>query len=623
MSPRRRASPTRPGAAGAGAGPGPGAANAGPGGAHASARGLRKLVVVLGDQLSHDSPALAELDPDRDVVLMTEVDQESTHVPSHKQRTTLFLSAMRHFAAELRARGVQLRYVTLDDPANTHTFTGEVERAVRDLTREGRGVELVQLLEPGEYRVQAEVDAWEARLGMPVRVLSDPHFLTSREEFAGWAAGKQAFVMETFYRWQRKRLKVLVDEAGVPEGGTWNLDEENRKSFGAKGPSPLPPKPVAFPPDEITREVMEVVQRRFAKNPGSLEGFRWPVTRADALRALKDFVERRLPLFGPYEDAMWQGEPWLYHSLLSSSLNLKLLDPRECVAAAVKAYRTGRAPLQSVEGFVRQIIGWREFIRGVYWREGAEYASRNGLNQNEPLPWLYWSGRTDMNCMRQCVGEVLSHSFGHHIQRLMVTGNFALLLGVHPKAVSDWYLAMYVDAVEWATLPNTLGMSQHADARRPGGPGVVGTKPYVASGQYVNRMSNYCRGCRYDPGKRVGDDACPFTTLYWDFLHRHRATLEKNQRMTMSLKNLDRLAAQELVQVSVRARSLRETLGKTSRDPLASETGEVEAERAGTRDAQVGPAPGSGAKPTRPGKTPRRGRESDGGGEETIFGAQS
>lgn len=564
---------------------------------------LRTLAIVLGDQLDLDSPVLRDLVDGRDSVLMMEVAEESRHVPSHKQRTVLFLSAMRHFAAELRSRrpGLALRYVELDDPANTHSFAGEVARHLASFATRARP-ERVRLLEPGEHRVLKIAQGWSS-LGVKVEIVADPHFLTSRDEFAAWAnntpiggAGsggaanaakpgkaskpRAALVMEYFYRWQRERLGILVEEDGTPVGGEWNLDKENRESFGKAGPSPRPPRPVRFAPDEITRGVIAAVEKVLPGNPGAagpgpggtLENFGWPVTRAQALECLRDFIEKRLPNFGPYEDAMWSGEPYVYHSLLSGPLNLKLLNPRECVDAALKAYEKGRAPLQSVEGFIRQIIGWREYIRGVYWLEGEGYAKRNTLGHTLALPEMYWTGTTDMACMRACIGQVLDVGYGHHIQRLMVTGNFALTLGVHPKAVSDWYLGMYVDGVEWATLPNTLGMSQHGDAPGSGddvegraspraGKPVVGTKPYISGGGYVSRMSNYCTMCKYDPSKRTGDDACPFTVLYWDFLDRHRARFEKNPRMATVVKNLDRFGEAGLTQIRVTAKSVRRRVG--------------------------------------------------------------
>lgn len=523
---------------------------------------VRALVVVLGDQLDERSSAFDAFDPARDAVLMMEVAEESRHVPSHAQRTVLFLSAMRHFAAGLAGRGVRVRYVTLDDPANTGSFSGEVARAAREL----RPQRLV-LVEPGEHRVSAAARGWAGSLGLPVDIRPDRHFLTTDEQFAAWARGRKALTMEYFYREQRQRLNVLMEPDGEPTGGAWNFDAENRESFGKTGPKPPPPRPVRFAPDAITLGVIDAVRRVLPELPGRLAdpaSFGWPVTREQALEQLRDFVDNRLALFGPFEDAMWTGEPFLYHSLLSAPLNLKLLDPRECVEAALEAFRSGRAPLRSVEGFVRQIIGWREFMRGVYRLEGPGYESRNHLGHRGRLPEFYWTGNTDMACLRECVGQVLDHAFGHHIQRLMVTGNFALISGVHPRAVSDWYLGMYVDAVDWVTLPNTLGMSQHADAPESGprkGSPVVGTKPYISGGAYISRMSNYCGSCRYDPSRRTGEKACPFTVFYWDFLSRHRARFERNPRMAQMIRNLDRFPKEELVQITSTAGALRRRLG--------------------------------------------------------------
>jgi deoxyribodipyrimidine photolyase-related protein len=315
--------------------------------------------------------------------------------------------------------------------------------------------------------------------------------------------------------------------------------------------------------------VLAAIKRVLPELPGALESFAWPVTREQALAALDDFITHRLPRFGPFEDAMWTSEPTLYHSTLSSSLNLKLLNPRECCERAVEAYRDGKAPLQSVEAFVRQIIGWREFIRGVYWLEGPAYADRNGLDQQGELPSFYWTADTDMACMKACVGQVLDTGFGHHIQRLMVTGNFALISGVNPRAVSDWYLGMFVDGVDWVTLPNALGMVMHADRRTgaaKGVTGLVGTKPYAASGKYIQRMSNYCTGCRYDPAERGGKSACPVTVFYWDFLIRTREQLAQNQRMAMILKNVDRMTPQARIQITMDADLLRKKFGINRKD---------------------------------------------------------
>jgi deoxyribodipyrimidine photolyase-related protein len=495
---------------------------------------------------------------------MMEVANESLHVPSHIQRTALFLSAMRHFAAELVRRKHQVRYVELDDPENTGAFDTEIIRAISAL----KPAEIL-CTHPGEWRVLNMLKQVRDQSGVPLRILPDEHFVTTPQEFAAWAHGRQSLTMEFFYREQRRRTGYLMNGSGKsakPEGGEWNFDKENRLPFRSSGPDPRPRPPLAFPADKTTRSVLSAIRSVLPNLPGTPDSFAWPVTRAQAIAALDDFVANRLAQFGPFEDAMWKGEPTLYHSTLSSALNLKLLDPRECCERAVQAYNAGKVPLQSAEAFVRQIIGWREFIRGVYWLEGPEYGNRNGLEQHGSLPEFYWSGKTDMACMKACLDQVIDTGFGHHIQRLMVTGNFALISGVAPRAVSDWYLGMFVDGVDWVTLPNALGMVMHAD-RRPEAAhnitGLVGTKPYAASGKYIERMSNYCNDCRFDPAERTGNNACPFTVFYWDFLIRNRKRLGDNQRMTMILKNLDRFTPQTTTQITIDADLLRRKLGIT------------------------------------------------------------
>jgi deoxyribodipyrimidine photolyase-related protein len=524
-----------------------------------------RLIIVFGDQLDLDSAIIRELGPD-DTVLMMEVATESRHVPSHVQRTALFLSAMRHFSEELVRRKLRVRYITLDDPENTGAFETEITRAVAAL----KPSEMV-CTHPGEWRVLAMLHRVRDSTGIPLSILPDEHFLTTPEEFATWASGRRTLTMEFFYREQRRKTGYLMEGTSRnarPAGGVWNFDKDNRLPFGKQGPSPRPRPPLRFKPDETTRDVLAAMRRALPDLPGAADSFGWPVTRKQALAALDDFVTHRLARFGPFEDAMWTSEPTIYHSTLSSSLNLKLLNPRECCERAIAAYREGKAPLQSVEAYVRQIIGWREFIRGVYWLEGPAYAVRNGLDQHRELPPLYWTADTDMACMKACVGQVLDTGFGHHIQRLMVTGNFALISGVHPRAVSDWYLGMFVDGVHWVTLPNALGMVMHADRRKTAGKGVtglVGTKPYAASGKYIERMSNYCTGCRYDPSERSGPSACPVTVFYWDFLIRTREHLAQNQRMAMILKNVDRMTPETRTQITIDADLLRRKLGITAK----------------------------------------------------------
>lgn len=509
----------------------------------------RRLVLVLGDQLDTGGAAFDGFDAERDAVWMAEVEEEATHVRCHKLRIAVFFAAMRHFRDELCERGREVRYTEMPRCRSRDRGASLAAVLARDL-RELRPGKVV-LTRPGDHRVLASLAETTRKLDVEFEVREDRHFYSTPADFSAWAEGRKQLVQESFYRMLRRRHHILVTEDGEPEGGRWNLDQENRETFGRQGPGRIRP-PGRFTPDATTRDVLTLVEARFGDHPGSLEYFGLPVTRRDAKRLLREFVRQRLPDFGTYEDAMWAGEPFLFHSRLSLALNLKLLDPRECVAAAVAAYEAGAAPLNSVEGFVRQIVGWREFVRGIYWHFMPEYIERNALGcEDRDVPSFFWDGRTDMRCVRDGMQSVLDHGYAHHIVRLMVLGLFAQLLGVHPRRFHDWHMALYLDAVDWASLPNTLGMSQYGDG------GVVGTKPYCASGAYVERMSNYCSDCRYDPKKAVGEQACPFTTLYWDFLARHRRRLATNRRMAMQMRNLERKPAADLSAIRRQARALR------------------------------------------------------------------
>lgn len=498
-----------------------------------SAKPVRRLVFVLGDQLNRDSAVFDGHDPQLDMVFMAEVAHESTKVKSHKARTTLFLSAMRHFRDSLLNDKFRVDYLEIDQAAGTATLGAALSEAID----RHRPAEIV-VCEPGEHAVEMEIREAAQTKGASLRIDPDRHFLTSKDDFKAFAKGRKALRLEHFYRPLRAKLGILMDGA-QPAGGQWNYDHDNRGSFGKAGPGLLP-APVSFSPDRLTRKVMDSVESMFAGHPGDLSQFDWPVTRDQALEALEDFVAHRLPLFGQYQDAMWQGQPWLYHSRLSAALNLKLLNPMEVARKAEEAYRSGAAPLSSVEGFVRQIVGWREYVRGIYWMHMPGYLALNRLGANLPLPGFYWTGKTDMACLADAIGQTLRLGYAHHIQRLMVTGLFAMLLGVNPKMVHEWYLAVYVDAVEWVELPNTLGMSQYGDG------GVMASKPYAASGKYIERMGNHCRQCRFDPGVATGPKACPFTTLYWDFVDRHRDLIAGNPRMLMQVKNLDGKGGEEI-----------------------------------------------------------------------------
>ena len=505
---------------------------------------LRTLVLVLGDQLDLDASAFDGFDAAQDAVWMAEVNEESNHVWSAKPRIAMFLAAMRHFAVALRGAGRLLHYRQLDDPGNLGSLAAELQAAIKKLAPQR-----LVMTAPGDWRVLQSLKAAAVGAGLALELRDDRHFYTTVRDFAAHAKGRKVVRLEYFYRELRQRHGILMRD-GKPEAGQWNFDADNREAFGAAGPAGLPAR-ASFEPDALTREVINLVNHHFAQHPGQLDSFAWPVTREAALQALQLFIEQRLPLFGRYEDAMWPGEPWLYHSHLSAALNLKLLNPREVVQAAEAAYHAGRAPLQSVEGFVRQILGWREYVRGIYWTQMPGYVGLNALAAQHDLPAWYWTGQTDMACLRDTLTQTLQHGYAHHIQRLMVTGLFTLLLGVRPQAVHAWYLAVYVDAVEWVELPNTLGMSQYGDG------GLMASKPYVATGKYIQRMGGPCAGCRYDPAQREGERACPYTTLYWDFLMRHETLLQKNPRMALQVKNLARLTDAQKLAVTQRAQAIR------------------------------------------------------------------
>ena len=467
--------------------------------------------------------SLVDLDPERDVVLIVEVRDEATYVRHHKQKIVFLFSAMRHFAAELEAEGVRVDYVHLDAQGNTGSLTGELDRAVA-----GHRPSRVVVTEPGEWRVWAMMQAWRESLPVPIEIRDDNRFLCPRADFATWAEGRHHLRMETFYRGMRRRTGLLMD-GPEPVGGQWNFDHDNRKRL-PKGH--VPPERIGFTPDAVTQAVIGLVQTEFADHFGDVEGFSWPVTRKEALTALKHFIRHRLPTFGSYQDAMRQGEPFLYHALISPALNAGLLSAEEVCRAAEGAHRDGKAPLNSAEGFIRQILGWREYVRGLYWARMPEYRDTNVLEARRDLPWFFWSGTTDLNCLAQVVSETRAHAYAHHIQRLMVTGNFALLAGLDPAQVEEWYLIVFADAYEWVELPNVHGMVLWADG------GVMGSKPYAASGAYIDRMSDYCSHCTYDVKAKAGATACPFNYLYWNFLLENETRLSGNPRMAMPYRTL-------------------------------------------------------------------------------------
>jgi deoxyribodipyrimidine photolyase-related protein len=479
------------------------------------------LVLVLGDQLSCDIAALRAADKARDVVVMAEVMGEGTSVPHHPQKIALILSAMRHFADTLRADGWTVAYSTLDDPENSQTLSGEILRRAAE-----HGASEVIATHPGEWRVLTDLEA----LPVSVRILPDDRFVCSHADFALWAKDRKALRMEYFYRDMRRKTGLMMD-GDKPTGGQWNFDHDNRKP--AK-PDLLRPRPLRFAPDAVTEQVLDMVAARF-RHFGTLRPFGWAVDRAGALEALSHFVSHALPSFGDEQDAMLADDPTLSHALISPYLHLGLLAPLEVCRAVEAEWQAGRVPINAAEGFIRQIIGWREFIRGIWAIAGPDYMTRNALAHDRALPQLYWGKPTKMACLSHAVAQTRDMAYAHHIQRLMVTGNFALLAGVNPAAVHEWYLSVYIDAFEWVEAPNTIGMSQFADG------GMVGSKPYVSSGAYINRMSDYCKGCAYKVADKTGPDACPFNLLYWHFLIRHRDRFARNPRMGQMYHTWDKM----------------------------------------------------------------------------------
>jgi deoxyribodipyrimidine photolyase-related protein len=501
-----------------------------------------KTVVLLGDQLSSRVSSLSGVDKRESVVLMAESLARARKLRYHKQKLVLVWSAMRHFAEELRKNGYEVDYY------ESQPNLRKALRSHRKKYKTGR----LRLMDSAEFGVSTRLAESARSEGFEVEITPNNLFLSDKGEFARDTKGKKTLLMESFYRKMRRKTGLLMDGEG-PEGGRWNYDRENRER---------PPKDHVFPevalfePDETTRKVIDFVQRRFPKHWGSMDGFGWPVTRAGAKRFLKDFLDHRLDLFGPYEDAIVSGESTLYHSLLSPLINLGLLTPLEVCRAAEQRYRKKRARLNSVEGFIRQIIGWREFIYQVYHLEMPEYMESNFFGADLPLPEFYWSGETDMYCVSDAIGALHRNGINHHIQRLMITGNFALLAGINPQEVNRWYELAYIDAYEWVVSPNVLGMALYADG------GLLATKPYASSANYINKMSDCCNRCKYDRRKATGDDACPFNSLYWDFVARNRKHFKKNPRMNMILSLLSKKKSTDRRAIQGHATKLRSMIAR-------------------------------------------------------------
>ncbi|MBJ7263084.1 MAG: cryptochrome/photolyase family protein [Burkholderiaceae bacterium] len=484
------------------------------------------LRLVLGDQLNPNHSWLAQVDASVVYVLM-EVRQETDYVLHHAQKILAIFAAMRDFACQLRAAGHRVRYVKLDDFSNRQSITDNLEALVTHYR-----AQQVQWQFPDEWRLDKLLQDWSANQSFKCEPFDTEHFLTGRADLEELMGERKQWLMEHFYRHMRRRWNVLIAADGKPEGGQWNYDHDNRKPW-----SGIPPEPEDRRPSHDHRKLWKMVQDAGVQSFGDslAAAFRWPLNREEALKCLDAFIKDALPHFGNYEDALASTAPRLFHSLLSFALNVKMLCPLEIVQRAESAYHSGAAPLAAVEGFVRQIMGWREYMRGIYWARMPGYDTHNALEHYTPLPHWFWSGDTRMNCLHLAITQSLKTAHAHHIQRLMVIGNFSLLAGLDPKALHRWYLGIYIDAFEWVELPNTLGMSQRADG------GLIATKPYVSSAAYINRMSDYCSNCAYDSQKKVGDNACPFNALYWNFFERHAEKFDNNRRLGMVYNQLKKM----------------------------------------------------------------------------------
>ncbi len=502
---------------------------------------MGRTIWILGDQLSHSHPALRAGRKAEDRVLMIESRKRGGHVRYHRQKLVLIYAAMRHFARELQAAGWQVDYHRLE---TTEDFRSGWERYL-----DVGGSRDVVMAEPNNFFEQRAVEAIGRKLKVEIRFLPTGQFLVGRDEFAEWARGRKGLRMEDHYRRVREEFSILVDQDGEPEGGTWNYDHDNRQTFSAwkseAGSTPL--ETLREKPDELTREVMDEVERYFPEAPGSANGFWLPVTRDGARRWLARFVSERLENFGNFQDVMVAGERTLFHSVISPMLNVGLLLPMECVDAALGAYREDGAPLAATEGFVRQIIGWREFINGVYWLRMPEYLELNALGAERELPEFFYSGETSLNCLHETISQVVETGYNHHIQRLMILGNFLLLTGVRPGEALRWFTEMYLDAHEWVMAGNVIGMALHADG------GFMASKPYVGAAAYISKMSNYCDGCVYDPKRKSGEGACPFNLLYWNFYDQHQERFVRNPRTAMVVRSWLKRAEEEREQIVTEA----------------------------------------------------------------------
>ncbi|WP_293776379.1 cryptochrome/photolyase family protein [uncultured Oxalicibacterium sp.] len=484
--------------------------------------------LILGDQLNPEHSWFSETRDDV-IYLMMEVRQETDYVLHHAQKIIAIFAGMRDFARHLETHGHRVHYLQIDDKENLPSLTANLDQLLATYKASG-----FEYQAPDEWRLDEQLARYVEKLHIPARMVDTEHFYTARDEAFLLFEGRQQWLMEHFYRQMRIKHNVLMSGPRKPVGAKWNFDHDNRKSWSGTPREPEDIRPL-HDHSALWQQISDAGVKSFGRPSAS--AIPWPLNRQEALAQLTHFIDEVLPHFGDFQDAMHTQAPRLFHSLLSFALNTKMLNPLEVVQAAEEAYRRGHAPLPAVEGFIRQILGWREYVRGVYWAYMPGYDKRNVFKHDTPLPPWFWDGKTKMRCLSHAIGQSLDDAHAHHIQRLMIIGNFALLAGLAPKEVHEWYLGVYIDAFEWVELPNTLGMSQFVDH------GMLATKPYVSSAAYIHRMSDYCKGCHYDRRKREGDDACPFNALYWDFFDRHAALLDSNQRLGMVYRQLEKMDA--------------------------------------------------------------------------------
>ncbi len=498
------------------------------------------LRLVLGDQLNEKHPWFQQVNPEVLYVMM-EIRPEATYVTHHIQKLLGFFGAMRCFKQRMESQGHRFRYFHLNDADNAHSFKENLEKVI---TEEGIQHFAYQL--PDEYRLYVLLNSLAPTLSLTsYEAVESHHFLTTRYELATMFKGKKQFLMERFYRKIRKNYDVLMEPSGKPIGSKWNYDAQNRQKY--KGEVSVPP-PLTY--QHNLSELASTIQDMEIPSIGTADAaaFSWPLHREEALEVLQYFTQHLLIHFGTYQDAMHTQYPYLFHSRLSFALNVKMLHPLEVVEAATQAWeQNDEISIAQVEGFIRQIIGWREYMRGIYWAKMPDFAQLNYFEHTRKLPDFYWDGATHMRCLKEAIRGSLTQAYAHHIQRLMVTGNFALLAGISPDEVDQWYLGIYIDALEWVEITNTRGMSQFADG------GIVGTKPYVSSANYIHKMGNYCSKCSYDHKKKYGENACPFNSLYWDFYHRNREKLEKNPRIGMMYRTWDKMQEEEKTKILAQA----------------------------------------------------------------------